>query len=292
MIHLILQHNIEGHMTDTLPTVITLLDDPEDTEPYAAHTTEQQDSSILAQGLHQNVKRVNRLTVDDVMIPRTDIRALNIEEDANVLLEHMLEEGFSRYPVYQGTLDHVTGMVHIRDAFEQIIRHKKLNLSTIQHPCLFVSPSMTVLDLLLEMREQRKHMALVVDEFGGNDGLVTIEDLIEQIVGAIEDEHDEADDTTFVHEKSGTILTSARIKLSTLQEAMGDFLNEEDQQQDVDTLGGLVYGMLGRIPQRGELVEHSSGLRFEIVEVDQRLIRLIRIHHTQALPETMLLASH
>ncbi len=251
-------------------TTITLLDEPKDSAL---------DSPSLVQGMHVNLDRVHQLSVADIMLPRADIVGLDAENSPEELLEILVRENYSRFPVYHGTLDKVTGMVHVKDAFGALARGDSLSITALQHPCLFVSPSMAVLDLLLEMREKRTHLALVVDEFGGNDGLVTIEDILEQIVGAIEDEHDEDAEVHLIREDAGSILTPARVRLSALEEAIGDFQNQDDLREDVDTLGGLLYGLLGRIPKRGELIQHGSGLAFEIVEVDQRMIRQVRIHH-------------
>ena len=251
-------------------SAITLLDEPQDTVL---------DDPRFIQGMHVNLDRVHQLSVADIMIPRADIIGLDAENPPEQLLETLVTENYSRFPVYHGTLDKVTGMVHVKDAFGALVRKANLDVTALQHPCLFVSPSMAVLDLLLEMREKRTHLALVVDEFGGNDGLVTIEDILEQIVGSIEDEHDSDAEVHLIREETGCILTSARIRLSVLEEAIGAFQDQDDLREDVDTLGGLLYGLLGRIPKRGELIQHGSGLGFEIVEVDQRMIRHVRIHH-------------
>ncbi|NQY82045.1 MAG: CBS domain-containing protein [Alphaproteobacteria bacterium] len=261
---------------NSAPSSITVLDDPSDDNlnPLVG--------SSLVQGMHTNLDRINQLIVADIMIPRTDIIGLDAKSSQQDLLKILVEESYSRYPVYHGTLDSVTDMVHIKDVFRALAKGKIVSFSAIQHPCLFVSPSMAVLDLLLEMREKRTHLALVVDEFGGNDGLVTIEDILEQIVGSIEDEHDDNTEVPLIREESGGILTSARVRLSALEETIGVFRNQDDLREDVDTLGGLLYGLLGRIPKRGELICHGSGLDFEIVEVDQRMIRTVRIHHIPA----------
>ena len=257
-------------------TGITLLDEPKDSAL---------DGRALVHGMHANLDRVHQLSVADIMIPRADIVGLDAENSTKELLETLITESYSRFPVYHDTLDKVTGMVHVKAAFGALARGEALSITELHHPCLCVSPSMAVLELLLEMREKRTHLALVVDEFGGNDGLVTIEDILEQIVGSIEDEHDEDAEIHLIREDAGSILTSARVRLSILEEAIGTFQNQDDLREDVDTLGGLLYGLLGRIPKRGELIEHGSGLAFEIVEVDQRMIRQVRIHHAPR-PET------
>lgn len=233
----------------------------------------------LVQEMHLNLDHVNELCVADIMIPRADIKGIDAEKTHEKILQQLASGQYSRYPVYRDTLDKVTGIVHVKDVFHSLVDNRTLDLDALQHPCLFVAPSMHILDLLLEMREKRAYLALVIDEFGGNDGLVTIEDILEQIVGTINDEHDHEEEVALIRESPSKVLTSAQIRLSSLEEEIGSFQSPDDLREDVDTLGGLLYGMLGRIPKRGELIGHESGLKFEIVEVDQRKIRAVRIHN-------------
>ena len=246
---------------------VTLLHDPPDSLEV----------NSLIEEMHANLDRVGKLTVADILIPRTDIIGLNIGSSNKELLKILSEYGFSRYPVYQETLDAVTGVVHVKDIYRAFGAGEKIRLEKLQNPAQFVSPGVSLLDLLLEMREKRTHLALVVGEYGGHDGPVTIDDILEQNVGAIEDEHDDSSEAPIIHDTPGTWLTSARIRLERLESEIGKFQTPDNLREDVETLGGLLYGMLGRIPKPGELIRHSGGLTFEIVEADQRKIRSVRV---------------
>ena len=188
----------------------------------------------------------------------------------------MTREGHSRLPVYRDNLDDALGMVHIKDVLAWRGEAKDFGLSRILRQALFVSPSMRVLELLLEMRVKRVHLALVVDEFGGIDGLVTIEDLVEEIVGEIEDEHDVADEPELMLDADGNLDADARAPIEALEALAGSVFSEEERE-DIDTLGGLVFSLAGRVPIRGELIRHASGLEFEIVDADPRRVKRLRV---------------
>ena len=192
------------------------------------------------------------------------------------LIDLLTKESHSRLPVYGETLDDVAGMVHIKDVLAWRGRDGDFSLSKIQRKILFVSPSMQVLELLLEMRAERSHMALVVDEFGGVDGLVTIEDLVEEIVGEIEDEHDLDDNPKMISHPDGSFTADARVTIGTLEEMTGTEVTGGDTE-DIDTLGGLVFSIAGRVPVRGELLHHSSGVEFEVLDADHRRIKFLRV---------------
>lgn len=231
-----------------------------------------------------NVLRLGEQTVEDVMVPRADIVAVPCEAGLDEVVQVMTTEGHSRLPVYRDTLDDAIGMVHIRDVLAWRGDAAAFRLSKIIRPVLFVAPSMKVLELLLEMRVKRSHLALVVDEFGGVDGLVTIEDLVEEIVGEIEDEHDRTVEPALVRRPDGTVDADARTPVEVLEEQFGPLL-DEDQREDIDTLGGLLFSLAGRVPIRGELVKHPSGVEFEVLDADPRRIRRLRIrgpHSTEA----------
>ena len=197
----------------------------------------------------------------------------------------MSEQAHSRIPVYRGTLDDIEGMVHIKDVLACLNLVQPLQLKDIVRRVLFVAPSMPILELLLQMRVTRVHMALVVDEFGGIDGLVTIEDLVEEIVGEIEDEHDE-DGTPLIAERSdGSFDADSRVPLDEFEERVGQILTEEERSEDIDTLGGLVFFLAGRVPVRGEVIRHDSGIEFEILDADPRRIRRMRISRPPLLGE-------
>lgn len=228
--------------------------------------------------LISNVLKLRDLTAEDVMIPRADIAAIDMEADKEGLLELLQERQFSRIPVYRETLDDVIGTIHIKDLMQAMISGKDFKLKGLVRDVPVVSPSMPVLDLLLMMRQTKKHMAMVVDEFGGIDGLVTIGDVIEDIVGEFEDEFD-PEDTPRLHEnKDGSITADARYDIEEFEELYGDILSEEERE-DVDTLGGLVFYIANRVPARGEVIKHDSGMVFEILDADPRRVNTLRIRN-------------
>ena len=228
--------------------------------------------------LIENIIYLRDKTIADVMVPRADIVAIEIESILDDLIKLINKEAHSRVPVFQKSLDDVVGMVHIKDVVAERQSNKSFNLEDIVRPVLFVAPSMHVLELLLEMRAKRTHMALVVDEFGGVDGLLTIEDLVEEIVGEIEDEHDINEEPVWQKMVDGSINADARLEISAFEAQFGQFVTEEEREE-IDTLGGLVFSLAGRVPLRGELVKHSSGVEIEILEADPRRIRKLRIYH-------------
>ena len=231
--------------------------------------------------LLENILNLRDRTIADVMVPRADIIGIN----ANATLEQIIvlinEEAHSRVPVFQEALDDAIGMIHIKDVLSAQQKKGLINLHEIVRPVLFVAPSMQVLELLLEMRAKRTHMALVVDEFGGVDGLLTIEDLVEEIVGEIEDEHDLDDEPTWRVRTDGAIDADARLEIFHFEQVVGLFVTDEEREE-LDTLGGLVFSLAGRVPVRGELVKHSSGVEIEIVDADPRRVKHLRIHNLPA----------
>lgn len=230
--------------------------------------------------LIERILTVGGLTVEDIMVPRADIIAVDGKTPLDEVIALMAKETHSRLPVYRETLDEVIGMVHIKDVFAAAVEKtgRKKTLREIVRPVLFVAPSMRVLDMLLQMRLSRTHMALVVDEYGGVDGLITIEDTVEQIVGEIDDEHDETVRPSIEQRPDGTIVADARVPLDEFEAKVGPIRTEEERQDDIDTLGGLVFSLCGRVPMRGEVVVHDpSGVEFEVIDADPRRIRRLRI---------------
>lgn len=223
-----------------------------------------------------NILELRGRTIHDVMVPRANIAAVSRDSSLSELIDLLTKESHSRLPVYGETLDDVAGMVHIKDVLAWRGRDGDFSLSKIQRKILFVSPSMQVLELLLEMRAERSHMALVVDEFGGVDGLVTIEDLVEEIVGEIGDEHDLDDNPKMISHPDGSFTADARVTIGTLEEMTGTEVTGGDTE-DIDTLGGLVFSIAGRVPVRGELLHHSSGVEFEVLDADHRRIKFLRV---------------
>ncbi len=229
-----------------------------------------------------NLLEFGELRVDDVMVPRADVVAVETSVKLTEVVETMRREGHSRLPVYRESLDDPIGMIHVRDLLDHWGSPPPgPPLANVVREVLFVPPSMPVIDLLIKMRTSRVHMALVVDEFGGIDGLATIEDLVEPIVGEIWDEHD-TDDGHLLAERSGVFDAHARASVEELEKMTGCDLLPDERDENIETLGGLVYSMLGRIPVRGEVIPHESGLEFEIVDADPRRIKRLRVRHGAA----------
>lgn len=242
------------------------------------HEEREQPINDRERALLEKVLTIGDLTVNDVMVPRADIVAVERQVPLEEIVKLMADEAHSRLPVYRGTLDDAIGMVHIKDVFAATTRKSNKKLSDIIRVVLYVAPSVRVLDLLLQMRVARTHMALVVDEYGGIGGLATIEDLVEQIVGEIEDEHDVDGGPRLRTADGNAVLADARVTLEEFETKVGPFLTEEDREEDIDTLGGLVFSIVGRVPVRGEIIRHEkSGIEFEIREADPRRIRRMKV---------------
>ena len=237
----------------------------------------QQDLAPAERLMLLNILRIGEVRVSDVMVPRADIVAVEV----TVMLPDLigvLRDGFhSRVPVYRETLDEVLGFVHIKDLLQYWDKPAGFSLRSVVREALFVPASMRVVDLLLKMRVTRVHMAVVVDEFGGTDGLVTIEDLVEEIVGEIEDEHERAPGPLFTERPDGTIVADGRAPLDELEQRLGRELLPAEREEDADTLGGLLFSLVGRVPLRGELIAHPSGLEFEVLDSDARRVKRVRI---------------
>jgi CBS domain containing-hemolysin-like protein len=233
-----------------------------------------------------NVLHLRGTTAADAMVHRADIVALPLDTKLPDALSFVAREGHSRYPVYREALDDVVGMVHIKDLYGWVGREGDFSLSAIIRRPLFVAPTTPVLDLLLDMRLKRTHLALVVDEFGGIDGLLTIEDLVEEIVGDISDEHDEQGAPLFIERNDGSFDVDARLPLDDFEAKLGAVLTEEERAAEMETVGGLVLHAAGKMPARGETVAHASGLTFRVMDADARRIRRIRVLRPAASPES------
>jgi CBS domain containing-hemolysin-like protein len=192
------------------------------------------------------------------------------------IIEKMTAASHSRVPVVNENLDQVEGILHIKDLLRMMQTNEKVNISSLLRQPIFISPTMRLLDLLQEMRLRRLHLALVVDEYGGTDGLITIEDLVEEIIGEINDEHDEDTTPLFDIANDGTAMADARLEIEMLEAVTGSLL-DADNQDEIDTVGGLVISLAGRVPGRGEIVRHPSGLEFEIIESDPRHVSMVKI---------------
>ena len=224
----------------------------------------------------RNVLGLRDITAYDVMVPRADIVAVDLSLSLSDLAGQMIEASHSRVPVYRDTLDDVVGMVHIKDVVAYLHRGEDVVVSKLLREVLFVAPSSRALDLLQEMRMTRRHLALVVDEYGGIDGLITIEDLVEEIVGDIVDEHEVEEAPKLTECDDETILADARATVEAFEEVVGPVLTEEEREE-IDTLGGLVFSLAGRVATRGEVIRHSSGIEFEVVDADPRRLRMLRV---------------
>lgn len=230
---------------------------------------------------------LRKLRVDDVAIPKAEIAAVAVTIALPDLVAKFRESGFSRLPVFKGTLDSPLGIIHLKDlALQQAFSdpRPRFSLRKMLRPLLYAPPSMPIGVLLQKMQSERIHMALVIDEYGGVDGLVTIEDLIETVLGQIDDEHDTSEDGLWVEEKPGQYLVQARAPLDAFEAQIGMRLAEDEEGEDIDTLGGLVAMLTGKIPARGEVVSHRSGAEFEVVDADPRRIKRLRVRLPQAQP--------
>ena len=232
-----------------------------------------------------NILGLQDLNASDVMIPRADIVSVSMAESFLEIISQMTAANHSRLPVRRDTLDDIAGIIHIKDVFAHLHAGKAPDIATLLRPALFVAPTIRLLDLLHEMRLRRRHLALVVDEFGGVDGLITIEDLVEEIVGEIEDEHDQTVQPQMTFNEDGSILAEARLEVKELESLAGRLLEDHDRDE-IDTLGGLVCAVAGRVPGRGEVVRHPSGLQFEVIEGDPRRLSLLRIRGVTRQPQT------
>jgi CBS domain containing-hemolysin-like protein len=275
--------------------------------PASPENTPQEATEVATPGaMLGRLMQFAKLRVEDVMVPRADIEAIAETASVRELLERFAEVGHSRLPVYRETLDDLAGMVHIKDFTSWVVKKaqpkkgraktakasaeaaalelKAVDLKAsvkqmgIARDILFVPPSMPATDLLVKMQASHIHMAVVVDEYGGTHGLVSIEDLVEQIVGEIADEHDEDEEVLIRPSGEGVFSADARAPVEEVEALAGMELVPEEHEEDVDTLGGLVVAMLGRVPVRGELIRHPGGIEFEVTDADPRRLRKLRIH--------------
>jgi CBS domain containing-hemolysin-like protein len=258
-------------------------DDPSAANP--AHPPSEADAEAV--DLVDQAEAFQSLRVSDVMTPRADILALEVSTPLVEVASRFLEVEHSRMPVYRETLDDPIGVVHVKDLLRLIAAAdgqdippeppwRESVLHRLRRELLYVPASMRAADLLLRMRVGRIHMALVIDEFGGTDGLVTLEDLVEAVVGEISDEHDE-EDAQIVARPGGLLEADARVPLEELEDLLGHALALPDPEEEIDTVAGLVVAVAGRVPQRGEVILHPDGVEFEVTEADPRRIRRLRI---------------
>ena len=230
-----------------------------------------------------NVLKMDQIRSTDIMIPRADIGAVEVNDSFEKVLEVFIKESHSRVPVYEKNLDNIIGMIHIKDLvkYQNEGNFEQGFLKRIKREVIEIPPSMPVLDLLMKMQLTRLHMGIVIDEYGGTDGLVTIEDVIEEIIGEIEDEHDEQNIPMLIKTSPNSFEASARVEIEEFEKLSKINFLKDYNNEDVDTLGGLVVAIAGRVPQRGEIIKHESGLTFEINDADPRRIKSIKITYVK-----------
>jgi magnesium and cobalt transporter len=222
---------------------------------------------------------LRKLRVDDVAIPKVDIIAVPLDATKEELVEAFRKHGFSRMPIYKDSLDHPQGLILLKDLALQFGfgAGGRFSLRKMLRPILYAPPSMPVGVLLQKMQRERVHMALVIDEYGGVDGLVTIEDLIETVIGEIDDEHDEAETALWREEKPGVWVIQSTAALDEVETLIGQKLRRDEDDDEIDTLGGLIFLRAGRVPARGEIVAHESGVEFEVIDADARRLKRVRL---------------
>jgi CBS domain containing-hemolysin-like protein len=274
MRHLIFGEDSEPTLREEIEDAI---DEAEDSRPVAG------DLSQAERQMLRNLLHFGEQTAGDICVTRGDIMSVSSDISFDELVQAFADAGHSRLPVYGESLDDVVGMVHIKDVFmASVDASKERSMTALMREPLFVPESMGVIELLARMRSQRIHLAVVVDEFGGTEGLVTIEDVVEEIVGDIEDEHDEAEAGMLTMLEDGLWEADARLELDELAQSVDARLSSEEDE--VDTLGGLIFLLAGHIPAKGECVTHSSGWKLEAIDSDPRRIIRVRLHAPEAQP--------
>lgn len=247
---------------------------------FTPNEQEEAAAPVGERALALGLASLRRMRVEDVAIPKAEIVAVPADIDKDALIATLRRSGFSRLPVYEETLDQPLGLLLLKDL---ALKHgfngngHGFDLRALLRPLIYAPPSMPLATLLQKMQQERTHMALVIDEYGGVDGLVTIEDLIEQVVGDIDDEHDTEEEGLWHREKPGCWLVQSRAPLDEFEAELGVQLVPEDERDEIDTLGGLVFVLSGRVPARGEVIRHESGVEFEVIDADPRRIKRLRV---------------
>lgn len=257
---------------DSLRDAIEELIEEKETEPQSAVAAHERT-------LISNILQLRDLPVVDVMVPRANIVAIDINAPQEDLINLLAGKPHSRIPVYKDDLDNLIGVVHIKDMVANIASGNSFELKDIMREPMVISPAMRGMDLLLHLRQAKVHIAFVVDEFGGIDGLITINDLIEAIVGELEDEYAFELEPQLIERPDGTAIADARYAIESFEEKYGNVFQEDEADENVDTLGGLVTYLAGHVPSRGEIIRHSSGIEFEILDADPRRVTRVRIRH-------------
>lgn len=249
----------------------------------ALHSESGENDSISAEekSLLTNMIHFGELTARNVMVPRADIQAIALDMPLADIKQHVMEIGHTRIPVYDDSLDKIEGFIHVKDLFPYMAGKEEFSIRSVLRSTLFIPPSMRIVDLLVKMRVSGCHIAIVVDEFGGTDGLVTMEDLFEELVGEIQDEHDSHEAEPLLKWLGDHVVeTDARTLIERVEEALGEPLGETPAPEEIDTLGGYIFQILGRVPVRGEVVMLKPTLKAEIINADPRRIRQVRLTRT------------
>jgi magnesium and cobalt transporter len=226
--------------------------------------------------LISNVLKTHDLKAQDIMVPRADIVGIKADAASEEFREIFTKCPYSRLPVYKETLDDVIGTVHIKDVLSYLWDGKSFVVADLVREAIIVPPSLPVIELFLMMRAEKKHMVFIVDEFGGIDGLVTMNDVIEAFVGDIEDEFDQEEQPKIIEKQDGSLVVDARLEIEEFEERYGAFLSA-DERENIDTLAGLAFSLAGRIPKKGESFRHPSGMTFDVVEADPRRVLRLRV---------------
>ena len=276
---LITGHDHEPSLRESLEEAI---------DDHADDGSGRDDLSAVERAMLKNMLHFGERQAGDIGVPRSDMVVFDVDAGFPALVAMFREAGHSRMPVFRGDRDHIIGMAHIKDVYALIAdtfddavssrRFAEHPVEPLLRPVLFVPGSMRIVDLLARMRAGRTHMAMIVDEYGGTDGLVTIEDLVEEIVGDIEDEHDEHEDALIQAINDRLWEADARMPLQDLEEELGTSFADDEIGDEVDTLGGMVFMLAGRVPAMGETVTHPSGWRFEVIDGDPRMVKRLRLH--------------
>lgn len=262
-----------GHDDDSLRDAIEeLIEEQTDTPQSAVAAHERR--------LISNILELRDLPVLDMMVPRADIVAISIDATRDELYALLSQKPHSRIPVYKGDLDNILGAVNIKDIVAHLANHTPFEIKEVMRDVLVVSPAMRVLDLLLQMRQSKVHMAFIVDEFGGIDGLITINDLVESIVGELDDEYEFDLTPQLIERPDGSAIVDGRYAITEFEKQYGETFAENEEYEEVDTMGGLVTFIAGHVPTRGEVIRHqASGVEFEVIDADPRRVTRIRLRN-------------
>jgi len=265
------QQNNDDSLRDAIEELIE--DDEENGVPISA---EAEHERLLI----SNILELRDLQAVDIMVPRADISGVDINATKEELLEALVENPHSRIPVYDGSLDNISGVLYSKDILVSLAKNEPFKIKDLMVAPLVVSPAMRAMDLLIQLKRSKVHIAFVVDEFGGIDGLITINDLIETIVGEINEEHTLDSDPQLIERPDGSIIADARYFLDDFEEKYGELFSENEENEDVDTLAGLIINIAGHMPTRGEIIVHqASGVEFYIIDADPRKILRVRIRN-------------